>query len=133
MALYFLARREWREKHDASVIEGFVREAISNLAEGMVGNWVSRFDEIEWIIQIWLNWVVSFGEHVGLKDLWPSNKLERFFWIPNLTLDFVVSMGWDTGSFVCLFVCLSTLSLLSPPVVCWWLVVEDWDRSTDEQ
>jgi len=111
MALYFLARREWREKHDASAIEGFVREAISNLAEGMVGNWVSRFDEIEWIIQIWLNWVVSFGEHVGLKDLWPSNKLERFFWIPNLTLDFVVSMGWDTGSFVC------RLSLVSS-----WLV-----------
>ena len=96
MALFFYARALWRQSGRSDFAVELITESIDNLAEGILGKWMQRFHEIEWIIFVWLNWVVGYAAHVGLGDMWPHEKVERAFQVPNLTLDFVVAMGWDT-------------------------------------
>ena len=96
MALFFYARALWRQSGRSDFAVELITESIDNLAEGILGKWMPRFHEIEWIIFVWLNWVVGYAAHVGLGDMWPHEKVERAFQVPNLTLDFVVAMGWDT-------------------------------------
>jgi hypothetical protein len=95
LALFFLARRKWNSDRSSEAVRAILVESLDNLAQALLGDWVARFREIEWIIQIWLNWVYLFAKFIGLGDLWPE-KVHRFFEVPNLKLEFVVSMGWDT-------------------------------------
>jgi len=40
--------------------------------------------------------IVNFGIAKGFEDLWPENIVTKSFHVPNLKLDLVVTMGWDT-------------------------------------
>eukprot|EP01127_Copromyxa_protea_P022183 TRINITY_DN785_c0_g1_i1.p1 TRINITY_DN785_c0_g1~~TRINITY_DN785_c0_g1_i1.p1 ORF type:complete len:293 (+),score=43.81 TRINITY_DN785_c0_g1_i1:64-942(+) len=96
MALYFDVRQKHKEQSiSPENLEKQLREAIDQIVTVLIGVWPPRFCEIEWPAMIWLNWMVGFGEHVGL-DLWPKDKVPELFRVPKLRLDLVVAMSWDT-------------------------------------
>eukprot|EP01090_Pellita_catalonica_P021160 TRINITY_DN7847_c0_g1_i1.p1 TRINITY_DN7847_c0_g1~~TRINITY_DN7847_c0_g1_i1.p1 ORF type:complete len:515 (-),score=100.90 TRINITY_DN7847_c0_g1_i1:23-1423(-) len=99
LALFFRVRARIRDKGGKDVNDGDIeelKEAIDNMAQVLIGKWMSRFHEIEWPGTIWLNWMVNYADYVGVGDLWPEEKVERSFHIPNFELDIVCAMAWDT-------------------------------------
>jgi len=94
LSLFLDARKKVDRGRDIKDVKNQLAEGVKQIATVFRGVWVSRFDEIEYVASIWINWVVSYAEFKGL-DIWPSD-LPKCFKIPNFRLDLFVAMGWDT-------------------------------------
>jgi len=95
LALYMDVRAQHKKGVAADKFKAQLKEAIAEISKVLTGEWVDRFNEIEWPACIWINWMVQFGKFAGLGDLWPEN-ISRVFYTENFTLDLLVAMGWDT-------------------------------------
>jgi len=95
LALFMEVREKLKKNTPVEKLAPQLKEAISEVSKVLTGTWVPRFAEIEWPAMIWLNWMVNFGLHAGFGDIWPA-QITRTFCIPKLSIELVVTMGWDT-------------------------------------
>ena len=64
----------------------------------MLQKWEQRFTEVEFPCLIMLNWMHSWGLHLGFKseDLWPEQLPRTLLLQGDTQLKLVVWLGWDT-------------------------------------
>lgn len=71
--------------------------ALEYAAKVVIGNWASRFQEVEWPALLALNWIASYGVHCGysVEDLWPLDlPMEEFRFDVRSRL--LAWLAWDT-------------------------------------
>jgi hypothetical protein len=95
---HFVNVRRQKEKVPSQPInQEELTQAIELVTKVLGKTWQSRFAEIEYPALVWLNWMVGYGKHHGLKnDFYPKILEENSLLIEGFSLSLIISMGWDT-------------------------------------
>lgn len=96
LALFFHLRQS--PPPEASRRRAVLRRAAARTAKVITGTWPSRFPEIEWPALLALNWIVSYGVHIGLavEDTWPADlPLDETFRF-EVRSNLLAWLSWDT-------------------------------------
>jgi len=75
-----------------------LRQAAEYAARVVIGQWASRFAEVEWPALLALNWIVSYGVHTGCaaEDIWPAKLIPMEGFRVDVRCRFLAWLAWDT-------------------------------------
>lgn len=75
-----------------------LRNSAENAARVVAGQWANRFAEVEWPALLALNWIVSYGVHMGCsaEEVWPTELVPMEGFCIDVRCRLLEWLAWDT-------------------------------------